>query len=175
MAPNCGEGGFGLWPGISGLTVDPQPPQTPLCCLPRAWWVGDTKGDAAFGVPQRHPKHAGKGTGLHPMVSMPTPHEQCHLCITPGAAHPQTPPGAGHTHRQLLVGGHLVRQGPDPLIGAVHPQPGAQPGQLLIAPRVVPARGEEATGTAGHCWAPLGMAMGMGMGTATTCTPYRGR
>lgn len=51
------------------------------------------------------------------------------------------------THRQLLVVGHLVRQGPDPLIGTVHPQAGAEPCQLLVAPRVVPASAEEGMGT----------------------------
>lgn len=51
------------------------------------------------------------------------------------------------THRQLLLVDHLVRQGPDPLISTVHTQAGAEPRQLLIAPRVVPAPGEEGMGT----------------------------
>lgn len=51
--------------------------------------------------------------------------------------------GPTATHRQLLVVGHLVRQGPNPLIGPIHVQPRAEPRQLLIAPRMVPVWAEE--------------------------------
>lgn len=131
------------------------PPASPnphaACPGPGGW--GTPRGTQPLGCPSAIPNTPGRGQGFTPWSVCP-PHMSSATSASPrGAAHPQTPPGAGHTHRQLLVGGHLVRQGPDPLIGAVHPQPGAQPRQLLIAPRVVPARGEEATGSTGHCWA----------------------
>ena len=90
-------------------------------------------------------------------------HRPAPLPTGPAPRQPRPPRGAGSvrggaeapgrcrgptaTHRQLLVVGHLVRQGPDPLIGAVHPQAGAEPRQLLVAPRVVPAPAEKGMGT----------------------------
>lgn len=152
------------------------PPASPnphaACPGPGGW--GTPRGTQPLGCPSAIPNTPGRGQGFTPWSAHP-PHMKGATSASPrGAAHPQTPPGAQLTHRQLLVGGHLVRQGPDPLIGAVHPQPGAQPRQLLIAPRVVPAWGEEAMGSTGHRWALLGMVMVMAMGTATR-TPYRGQ
>ena len=64
---------------------------------------------------------------------------------------------APHTdgpERQLLVGGHAVREGPDALIRTVHPQPRAQPDQLLVAPRVVPVVMRDEDGAENHILLP---------------------
>lgn len=151
MAPNCGEGGSGPWPGTlrahRGPLASPNPPVLPS----RGPAGGEHQGGRSlWGAPapsqtcREGDRASPRGQRAHPTRAVPPLHR-------PRGCTPANTPRA--THRQLLVGGHLVRQGPDPLVGAVHPQPGAQPRQLLIAPRVVPARGEEATGTAGHRWA----------------------
>lgn len=67
--------------------------------------------------------------------------------------HGHTMQGPMGTHHQLLLVGHLVRQGPDPLISTVHTQARAEPRQLLVAPRMVPAAGEEGMGT--QSWSRL--------------------